>query len=374
MDHAATTQISLKAFEAMKLYLLDEYKNASTLYSTSKNIKKALVDARQDIAECIGAYPEEIYFTSGGSESDNMILKGWTFNKWNNRKIIYTSEIEHHAILNTCKFLENMNCHVKYLSVDNSGLVNTDIISDTADGVEILTSVMMANNEIGTIQDVKNIAEKTHFKGGIFHTDAVQAIGHIPINVNKLSIDSLSASAHKFNGPKGIGFLFLRKGIDIYPLVHGGSQEHGMRAGTENISSIVGMAEALKENVANINKNKVYLNTLSDQLLIKLRNLGIDFIVNGNENRIPGNLSISFAGINGEGLLHWLDLHGIEVATGSACNSSENVVSHVLKAINVPKVYINGTIRISMGIDNSSDEINKLVSSIEKYFQKIHAI
>lgn len=357
-DNAATTQLCEQAFEAMKPYLFDQYGNASQLYSFSRTAKKALQSARETIADCIGASPDEIYFTSGGTESDNWVVKSALFlNKGKNEVI--TSEIEHHAVLNSCRTIQELGIPVKYLPVDGKGIVSLDALTGIITDETGLVSVMYGNNEVGTIEPVAELAKIAHAHNALFHTDAVQAVGHVPINVHEQEIDLLSSSAHKFNGPKGIGFLYIRNGAKIHSYVDGGSQEKGYRAGTENIAAIVGMAEALKLNTRRMKETTNTLYSLEATLLSELTKNNLDFIRNGSEYHLPGNVSLSFRGADGEMLLHRLDLMGIFISTGSACDSVNTQVSHVIKAIHVPKEYAEGTIRITFGSGNTeSDAIN----------------
>jgi cysteine desulfurase len=368
-DNAATTKLDMDAFEAMKLYVLEEYGNASQPYSFSKRPKMALKRARKDIADCIGAKPEEIFFTSGGSESDNWVLR--EFGVSMDIRHIITSNIEHHAILNTCESeAKKKRCDVRYLNVNEKGLVSPDevngILSETREYVtsceNTLISIMYANNEIGTMQPIKEICKIAHEHGAKVHTDAVQAVGHVKINVKALGVDYLSASAHKFNGPKGIGFLYICD-MHLSSLISGGAQEKGLRAGTENVAAIVGMATALKNNIEEIDSNIVHLKKLENIFLLKLREAKLDFIRNGI-NQLPGNISVSFADAEGEMLLHRLDLKKICISTGSACNSVNTQVSHVIKAIKVPEKYAKGTIRISLGRDNSEEEVVVIADAI----------
>ncbi len=368
-DNAATTKLDIDAFEAMKLYMIEEYGNASQAYFFSKKPKMAIKQARKDIADCIGAKSEEIFFTSGGSESDNWIVR--EFGSENDIKHIITSNIEHHAIINTCELeKEKMRCDVKYLHVNDKGLVNPQELLEVLEelreyvtGCEtILVSVMFANNEIGTIQPIKELCTIAHEHGAKFHTDAVQAVGHVKIDVVELGVDYLSGSAHKFNGPKGIGFLYI-KGGKLGTLISGGAQESGLRAGTENVAAIVGMATALKKNCAEIENNRKYLSDLENKLLLKLQEANMNFLRNGI-NQVPGNISLSFAYVEGEMLLHRLDLKKICISTGSACDSVNTQVSHVIKAINIPEKYAKGTIRISLGRDNTEEHINTIADSI----------
>ena len=364
-DNAATTQLDMDAFEAMKPYLLGEYGNASQPYSFARTAKKALKNSRETIARCIGAEPEEIFFTSGGTESNNWAIKGTAFSGSTKHAFI-TSVIEHHAILRPCADIESMGYPVSYLPVDCTGTVDVGTLSEYINSDTRLVSIMTANNEIGSIQNISALAAIAHSCGAIFHTDAVQAVGHIEIDVNSLGVDMLSASAHKFNGPKGIGFLYVRKGTPLMPYASGGGQEHNMRAGTENVASIVGMATALKKNVAAMKDTASHLALLENRLLVGLSNANIRFSRNGSEVHIPGNLSLSFPGHSGEALLHRLDLMGICVSTGSACNSAETQVSHVLKAIGLDETEAKGTIRLSFGKDNIENDIDTIVDALRK--------
>ena len=368
-DHAATTKLDERAFEAMKPYLLDEYGNASQLYSFARGPKKALQEARKTIAVCIGASPEEIFFTSGGTESDNWAIKGVAFADDNKRATI-TSAFEHHAILHSCASIERLGYPVAYLQPNEHGLITVSSLQEIITDHTNLVSVMLANNEIGTIQPIRELTAVAHEHGALFHTDAVQAIGHIDIDVRELGVDMLSASAHKFNGPKGVGFLYIKSGTTIAPYLDGGAQEKRHRAGTENIASIVGMATALKISCEEIASRRTYLAQLETVLLDKLYQYGFDFRMNGGENHIPGNLSLSFRGADGEAMLHRLDLMGICISTGSACNSESTELSHVLKAIRMPMDYALGTIRISLGYENTIEETIFIAESLRKILMK----
>lgn len=368
-DNAATTKLDIDAFEAMKPYLLYDFGNVSQPYSFSRKPKKALKQARKTIAECIGAEPEYIFFTSGGSESDNWAIKRFSQSITNVSNII-TSNIEHHAVLHAVES-EKMysNANIFYIQADNKGIIDVgqleQILSHIRD-ISIsyestLVSVMLANNEIGTIQPIKELATVAHEYGVKFHTDAVQAVGHIPIDVKKLGISMLSASAHKFNGPKGIGFLYAEGGIPN--LIDGGAQEMGARAGTENVAAIVGMATALKKNCIEMGLNTKKILNLENMLISRLSASGLDFIRNG-VNQLPGNISLSFAEADGEMLLHRMDLKNICISTGSACDSVNTQVSHVIKAIGVPEKYANGTIRISLGKENSENDVAMIADAL----------
>lgn len=364
-DNAATTQLDTDAFEAMKPFFLGEYGNASQPYSFARTAKKALKESRETIARCIGATPEEVFFTSGGTESNNWAVKGSAFSD-SNKRVTITSSIEHHAILRPCADIERMGYPVSYLPVDINGVVTAKTLSEYIRENTRLVSVMMANNEIGSIQDISALASVAHSYGATFHTDAVQAVGHIEIDVNALSVDMLSASAHKFNGPKGVGFLYVRKDTALAPYASGGVQEGNMRAGTENIASIVGMAVALEKNINKMDKITAHIEMLESMLLQRLSESNIPFSRNGSEKHIPGNISLSFPGYDGEALLHRLDLMGICVSTGSACDSKETKVSHVLRAIGLNSDLAKGTIRLSLGKSNTEQDIDAIVDALKR--------
>ena len=319
-DNAATTKLDIDAFEAMRPYLIDQYANASQPYSFSRQVKEALVEARSLIAKCINAEPNEIYFTSGGTESNNWEIKGSVV--FGDHRAVITSKFEHHAILRACARIETLGYPVAYIQPNRDGLITSDALESIMSNTTKLVSVMMVNNEIGTIQPIKELCDVAHKHGAVFHTDAVQAIGHIPTDVKALGVDMMSCSAHKFNGPKGTGFLFIKNGTPLSAYADGGAQEFGMRAGTENIASIVGMATALNKSVRLLSTTTPKLHLLEQAIINRLKSAGIDFIRNGSEPRAPGNLSLSFYGLDGEMILHRLDLMGIMVSTGSACDST----------------------------------------------------
>lgn len=362
-DNAATTQLDSDALAAMLPFLQGEYANASEPYSFARTTKSALAEARAVIASCINAEPEEIFFTSGGTESDNWALKGTMLERGCCRALI-TSQIEHHAVLHSAEAIERLGYPVAYLPVDNNGTVLPDFLSSLISTSTKLVSVMLSNNEVGTIQPIKDLAEIAHEHGALFHTDAVQAVGHVSLDVKELGVDMLSASAHKFNGPKGIGFLYIKKGTPIRPFNDGGAQENGMRAGTENVASIVGMATALKKSCDEIEVVSSLLKKMEDALLSKLVREGIDFCRNGGVNHTPGNISLSFKNAGGETLLHRLDLKKICVSTGSACDSKNTQISHVLRAMQLPEEYARGTIRISLGKNNTLEDANDIAEAI----------
>lgn len=367
-DNAATTKLDSDAYKAMSEILQNEYGNPSQPYSLSRTVKKLISEARETIAECINASPDEIYFTSGGTESDNWALEGVAFS--NPDKLIITSQIEHHAVLKTCEFLEKQKFPVIYLSVTQEGTVLSDTLKAQIKDTTSLVSIMLANNEVGTIQPIKGLTEVAHSYGILFHTDAVQAVGHIPVDVKELGVDMLSASAHKFNGPKGIGFLYINRGTKIFPYMYGGSQEKGLRAGTENVASIVGMSIALKNNINYLAKNdslyreeQFFISRLAQHGII----LGRDFLWNGNNRfgkHLPGLISLSFRGKDGESIMHRMDLKGISISTGAACDSVNTQVSHVIKAIQVPNEFAQGTIRISLENNTTHEEVAAIADTL----------
>lgn len=364
-DNAATTQLSKAAFDAMIPWLVDEYGNASQPYSFARKPKTALSEAREIIAGCINANQDEIFFTSGGTEGDNWAIKGSAFAD-SDKKATITSAIEHHAVLRSCAAIERLGYPVAYLSPNNDCVITAEVLRRVISDKTRLVSIMFANNEIGTVQPVKDLCAVSHSHNAIFHTDAVQAVGHIPIDVKSLGVDMLSASAHKFNGPKGIGFVYIRSGVRITPYADGGAQEKMHRAGTENIAAIVGMATALKQNCEKINENATYVGNLETALLNRLIGHDIHFHINGGNHRLPGLLSLSFDGVSGESLLHCLDLMGICVSTGSACDGNSSSVSHVLHAINLDEKLAQGTIRVSLGKNNTFEEMDTLANSLRK--------
>lgn len=365
-DNAATTPFDEDALNLMIELQKKFFANPSSAYKISAPLKKILRESREKIAACINAEPQEIFFTSGGTESDNWAIKSAVLPNLSQKPNIITSAIEHKAILNSCAAMKNLGCTVTKLPVDKFGAVNPEILQEKILPQTQIISVMLANNEVGTIQPVQMLAEIAHAAGKIFHTDAVQAVGHIPVDVKNLGADMLSASAHKFNGPKGIGFLYVRGGLKILPLLDGGSQEFSKRAGTENFPAIAAMALALEKNCRDMEKNSKKLSAVAESLLENLRENKVDFILNGGENRLPGSLSLSFKNCEGETLLHRLDLKNICVSTGSACNSRQVEISHVLRALKVPKNYIRGTIRITFGKENTFEDTETIAANLLK--------
>ena len=352
-DNAATTPLSPIALEAMLSYLEEIYGNPSTPYSLGRRTKKAIETARSDIAQCLGADVHEIFFTSGGSESDNWALKGAARSMAHQGKThIITTRFEHHAVLHTCAALEKEGFSVTYLDVHENGIIRPEEAEAAIRPETGLMSVMFANNEIGTIQPIESLGAICHENGLLFHTDAVQAVGHLPIDLRKLNIDMLSLSAHKFHGPKGVGALFCRDGLELPNLIEGGAQERGHRAGTENVAGIMGMAAALKESCGSIEENAAYVLSLREKLRKGLLEIpGCRW--NGNaEQRLPGNANISFSGVEGESLLLMLDMQGFCVSSGSACTSGAVDPSHVLRAIGLTDTEAKGSLRISLDREN----------------------
>lgn len=364
-DNAATTRLDGAALEAMTPWLLEEYGNASQPYTFARKPKRALAEARATIAECIGASPEEIYFTSGGTESDNWVIKSSAFSDLGKRTMI-TSAFEHHAVLHSCTAIQRLGFPVTYISPSNDGYITPALLEENITDCTRLVSVMFANNEIGTIQPIRRLCEIAHAHGALFHTDAVQAVGHVKINVQELGIDFLSASAHKFNGPKGIGFLYIRSGVELIPYADGGAQENAHRAGTENVASIVGMAAALKRNCDLLQQHQLHILNLEQQLLSHLDTAGIPYKRNGGASSLPGLLSLSFPGQDGEAILHRMDLMGISISTGSACDSVNTEISHVLKAIGLDEDHAKGTVRISLGRYNSETDVEAIAAALTK--------
>lgn len=365
VDNAATTKIDKMAYDAMTPYLLEEYGNASQPYAFSRKPKKALADARTIIAECIGASPEELYFTSGGTESNNWVIKSSIFSN-PEKKTTITSAFEHHAVLHSCMAIERLGYPVTYMQPSSNGYITPEILESHITDSTHMVSVIFANNEIGSIQPIRELCKISHTHDAFFHTDAVQAVGHVTINAHELGVDFLTASAHKFNGPKGIGFLYIRKGIDLPSYVDGGTQENMHRAGTENVAAIVGMATALKANCDLLEQNQQHILNLEKKLTSRLDKAGIVYKFNGGTDRLPGLLSLSFPGKDGEAILHRMDLMGISISTGSACDSINTEISHVLQAICLDENYARGTIRISLGKNNTEEDVESVTEALIK--------
>ncbi len=367
-DNAATTRLSQRAYESMLPFLRDNFGNPSQPYAFSRDARRAIKTAREAVAQHINAEPEEIYFTSGGTESDNWAIKGFSLRDATT-KVLATSQIEHHAVLNSVESMGVIGHRIHLLPVDSGGTVDLSAAEKIDFGDNGLMSLMFANNEIGTMQPIKQACDFAHEQGAFFHTDAVQAVGHVPINVKDLGVDMLSASAHKFNGPRGIGFLYVKKGTPLSAYASGGAQEMGLRAGTENTAAIVGLAAALEENCSQMNAAATILYELEKALVSHLTLKQLIFRRNGI-NQLPGLLSLSFYNASGEMLLHRLDLMKVYVSTGSACDGSTTQISHVLKAIGLEEKYALGTIRISLGPSSTFSDVCKIADSILKILPK----
>lgn len=366
-DHAATTAVAPEVLHEMIPYFSKNYGNASSMYEIARISKRAMNEARAKIAHDIGASPKEIYFTSCGSESDNLAIKGIAYANKEKGKHIITSKIEHNAVLNSCERLEEQGFEITYLNVDQNGFVNLEELKNAIREDTILITIMFANNEVGTIEPVEKIAEIAKNNNIIFHTDAVQAIGNVRIDVRKIGIDALSMSAHKFYGPKGIGALYVRDDVNFQRIQDGGHQERDKRAGTENVAEIVGMGKAIEMAYKNFDEHCNYLRDLRDYYIAKVEREIPNAKLNGDrEKRLPGNANFSFEGLNGEKILFTLDLHGICASAGSACATGSLLPSHVLSAMGVPEIFASGTLRTTFGMENTKEDIDYLVECLKK--------
>lgn len=371
-DNAATTPVREEVLQEILPYFREYYGNASSIYSIAKESKKALEAARAKVAAAIGATPDEIYFTAGGSESDNMALRGVVNASKKEKKHIITTKIEHHAILHTAEFLETKGVDVTYLNVDEFGKISLEELENAIRPETILISVMFANNEIGTIQPIAEIGEIAKKHGVLFHTDAVQAVGHVPIDVEKLQVDLLSMSGHKLGAPKGIGAIYIRKGTRISPLIFGGAQEKKLRAGTENIAGIVGLGKAAELAVAEMEETTKKLTALRDKLIHGILESIPDSRLNGHPtDRLPGNCNISFSYIEGESLLLLLDALGIAASSGSACTSGSLDPSHVLMAIGLPHEIAHGSLRLTIDRENTEEQVDFILEKLPGLVQRL---
>lgn len=373
LDNAATTKMKDSVLEAMKPYFSEVFGNASSTYtSAGQAARKALTQAREDVARCIGALPAEIFFTSGGSEADNWAIKGVALKNKDKGNHIITTTVEHHAVLHTCEFLEKQGFEVTYLPVDEFGMVSARDVEEAITDKTVLVSVMFANNEIGTINPIAEIGRICREKGVYFHTDAVQATGAVPIDVKEMNIDLLSMSAHKFHGPKGVGALYIKKGVKIENLIHGGAQEMGKRATTENVAGIVGMAQALCEACDNMEEKTKKLIYLRDKLIDAILEAVPYTRLNGHrEKRLPNNTSFCFRYIEGESLLLSLDMMGYVVSSGSACTSGSLDPSHVLLGIGLPHEIAHGSMRASLSEFTTEEEIDSFIKAVPPIVQRL---
>lgn len=361
-DHAATTPVKKEVLEAMLPYFTEKYGNPSSIYSIGRESKKAIEEAREKVAKALGAQPKEIFFTGSGTEADNWAVKGVAYANRQKGNHIITSAIEHHALLHTCQYLESDGFKVTYLPVDQNGLVSPEQVRNAITPQTTLISIMFANNEIGTIQPIAEIGKIAKEKGIYFHTDAVQAVGHVPINVDDMNIDLLSLSAHKLNGPKGTGMLYVRKGTKLTSFMHGGAQERGRRASTENVAGIVGLGKAIELATTDIEAKTARLIEMRDKTIdAVLKNIPFVRLNGDRYKRLPGNANFSFEFIEGESLLLMLDMKGIAASSGSACTSGSLDPSHVLLAIGLPHEIAHGSLRVSFGEENTMEDVDYLL-------------
>ena len=375
LDNAATTKVNKKVLESMMPYFSEIYCNPSAAYSFATKGRIAIEEARNYAAKLIGASDMEIYFTSGGSESDNWAIKAVAESFSDKGKHIITTKIEHHAVLHTCEYLERHGFDITYLNVDSDGKVRLDELKKSIREDTILISVMTANNEIGTIQPVAEIGKIAHEKGILFHTDAVQAYGHIPINVDEMNIDLLSASGHKFNGPKGVGIMYIRKGVKIRSFIHGGSQERGRRAGTYNVPGIAGLGTAAKLAMENMAKRAEKEKELRDYFIDRISAEIPYTVLNGHrEDRLPNNINFCFRFVEGESVLIMLDQAGICASSGSACTSGAIDPSHVLRAIGLSDEIAHESLRLTLSYENTKEEIDTVVGELKRIVERLRGM
>lgn len=377
-DNAATTPMSESVFEAMKPFLTEFYGNPSSLYRIGREARRAVTEARMKVARALNAKdPSEIIFTGGGSQADNLAIRGYVKGRSaRGKKHIITSKIEHHAVLYTCEALEKEGYPVTYLDVDAQGHVDLEQLKSVITDQTALVTIMAANNEIGTIQNLKAISEIAHEHGAVFHTDAVQAVGHMPLDVQEMGIDMLSLSAHKFRGPKGIGALYVRKGIALEPLVYGGGQERGLASGTENVAGMVGLGQAIEDATGEHLAEKMgYVKKLTDRLVRGIMDaIPYTHYTGDPVNRLPGTASFVFEAIEGEGLILRLDLAGICGSTGSACSTGSLDPSHVLMAIGLPHEIAHGSLRLTLGEQNTEEDVDYLIENVTKVVETLRAM
>lgn len=375
LDNAATTALKPEVFEAMKPYLLENYSNPNSVYTFAQQGKKAVDEAREAIAGMLGAKANEVYFTAGGSESDNWAIKCCMDSFAGKGKHIITTKIEHHAVLHTCQYLEKKGYEATYLDVDGDGMVDLGQLEAAIRPDTVLISIMFANNEIGTVEPIREIGEIAKKHGVLFHTDAVQAFGHLPINVDEMNIDMLSASAHKFHGPKGVGFLYMRNGIKLSPLIHGGAQERSRRAGTSNVPGIVGMGKAAQIALGNMEENRKKIAAARDYLIGRvLKEIPYSRLNGHREQRLANNVNFCFRFIEGESLLIMLDQKGICASSGSACTSGSLDPSHVLLAIGLPHEIAHGSLRITLSEDTSMEDLDYVADSLKAIVERLRSM
>jgi cysteine desulfurase len=375
LDHSATTPVRGEVLQAMLPYFAERFGNPSSIHGFGREAKVALEEAREKVAGILGAAPSEIYFTSGGTESDNLAIKGIAFANRKKGRHIITSRIEHHAVLESCKFLEEEGFEVTYLPVDSRGVVDPEDLRTAIRDDSILVSVMHANNEVGTLQPIKDLAAISREKGAYFHTDAVQTVGKIPLDVGELAVDLVSMSGHKIYGPKGVGALYIRKGVRITPWAHGGHHERSRRAGTESVPLIVGLATALEMAAGEMGQHDKLMRSLAETLYRRLVESIPDVFLHGESTgRIPNILSVSFKGVEGESVILSLDLKGVAVSSGSACTSGTLEPSHVLSAMGIPPEIAQGGVRFSFGRDNTAEDVDYVASILPEIVRRLRSI
>lgn len=372
MDYAATTFVKPEVLDAMLPYFTEKFGNPSSFYEVSRITSKAIDEARAKVAKALNCEPSEIYFTGGGSEADNWAIKGIASAHKNKGNHIITTKIEHHAVLHTCEYLEKLGFEITYLDVDSEGFINLEDLKNAITDKTILVSIMFANNEIGTLQPIKEIGQICKERGVYFHTDAVQAVGNVPIDVKNMNIDMLSLAGHKIYGPKGIGVLYIRKGIRIHNLIHGGGQERGRRAGTENIAGIIGISKAIELATENLPEHMAKLTKLRDKLIDGLLKIPYSRL-NGprGDKRLPGNVNICFKYIEGESILLSLDFEGVAASSGSACTSGSLDPSHVLLAIGLPHEIAHGSLRLTMGDYTTEEDVDYVLEVLPPIIQRL---
>jgi cysteine desulfurase len=375
LDHNATTPVHPEVFEAMLPYYKDKFGNASSIHSFGREAKVALEESREKVAKSINASPQEIYFTSGGTESDNLAIKGTAFANRKKGKHIITSKIEHHAVLESCKFLEKEGFEITYLPVDKYGFVDPDNLKKAIRKDTILASIMHVNNEVGTIQPLEELCKITKERGVYFHTDAVQSVGKMPVDVQKLNVDMLSMSGHKIYGPKGVGAIYIRKGTRMTSWSHGGHHERSRRAGTENVPGIVGLAKTVEIAQRDMEQQSQQMKNLTEAFYQKVTHAIPDVILNGHlEKHIPNTLNLSFKAVEGESIILSLDLKGVAVASGSACTSGTLEPSHVLSAMGISPEIAQGAIRFSFGRDNTMADVDYVVGILPEIVSRLRAM
>lgn len=374
-DNAATTRIAPQVLDAMLPYLKEEYGNPSTLYKLGREAKIAIEKAREQVAQVIGAKAEEIFFTGSGTEADNMALKGVLYGPaGKGKKHLITTKIEHHAILHTAMALEKEGFQVTFLDVDKNGRVDLEELKQAITPDTALVSIMAANNEVGTIQPIEEIGKICREKGVLFHTDAVQAFGHMPLDVNKMNIDLLSLSAHKINGPKGSGALYIRRGLGLRPVIEGGGQERNRRSGTENVAGIVGLGQAAQLAMETMEEESARLKALAKKLTDGVLQIPETILTGDQENRLPGACSFAISAIEGESLVLYLDMEGICTSTGSACSTGSLDPSHVLMAIGLSHEVSHGSLRVTLGRFNTEEEVDYIIETLPKVVEKLRSM